>query len=326
MPRKNRRSRNSTKRRTIRRDSRRSRNTRRSRNSRRSRNTRRSRTYKKNFKKLTKTKKRDERNRIIIVGGGEEEEEEVPLITDYAPGRPGTEIPIPDYIKQTLELGNEIIQKPELKANLLKKPHFRFLRDVVSATMKYAGIDEKELFTEFPKEELEELFTKEPGKHIDKKIKKKYLDIVINFIGYAVGYKIRVNPSKIIAGHEPEKTNFLLQSLFKAVKDENIDLSVAVARTKSGETPEGVRPRVKAAPGQESTYLSPNGGVKPESSEVSMSDIKAALKITQDKLKKEQEEQEKMIHEERELLEQILSNSEKCEMYLLEGLKGLEKP
>ena len=192
--------------------------------------------------------------------------------------------------------------------------------------MKYARIDEKELFTEFPKEELEELFTKESGKHIDKEIKKKYLDIVINFIGYAVGYKIRVNPSKIIAGHEPEKTNFLLQSLFKAVKDENIDLNEVVTRTIAGETPEGVRPRVKAEPEQESTDSSSKGGVKPESSEESMGGIKAALKSAQDKLKKEQEEQKKMSHEERQFLEEIHMKAGDCEKYLLEELEGLEKP
>ena len=149
---------------------------------------------------------------------------------------------------------------------------------------------------------------------------------MINFTGNAIGYEIKVNPNKIIAGHEPEKTNFLLQSLFKAVTDENIDLSVAVARTKSGETPEGVRPRVKAAPEQESTDSSSKGGVKPESSEESMGGIKAALKSAQDKLKKEQEEQKKMSHEERQFLEEIHMKAGDCEKYLLEELEGLEKP
>lgn len=313
MPRKNRRSRNSTKRRTIRRNTRTSKNSRRLRNTRRSTNTRRSRSYKKNLKKLTKTKKRDERNRIIIVGGskegkGEEGGEQREEVTDYAPARSGPKLPT--WITGTLQTLGTIIQNPELTPDLLKQPSFIFLRDVVSATMKYADIPEEEIFTKDLHEKINAIEgNKETAVEVKRKTMLDYLNILKEFIEKNLGYNIDVDPEKIIAGSEPEKTNFLLQKLYEVVVR--------------------LKPQVQEeAESQQRTYLVQNkeGEEEAETPQESMDQLITALRKQQQKTQKEKEGQAKRSLEERELLEQILSNSEKCEMYLLEGLKGLEKP
>ena len=50
----------------------------------------------------------------------------------------------------------------------------------------------------------------------DKESKIKYLTTLIDCVGNSLGRPIDVNPKKIVAGHEPEKTNALLQALYEA--------------------------------------------------------------------------------------------------------------
>eukprot|EP01046_Picozoa_sp_COSAG06_P065637 COSAG06_NODE_16211_length_1013_cov_1.308534_1_plen_66_part_10 len=45
----------------------------------------------------------------------------------------------PAWIQQTQQTLGTIVTKPKLTDNLLKKPPFRFLHDVVSATAKATG-------------------------------------------------------------------------------------------------------------------------------------------------------------------------------------------
>ena len=50
----------------------------------------------------------------------------------------------------------------------------------------------------------------------DKEGKVGFLSKLITLVELCIEEQIDVKPQKIVAGHEPEKTNYLLQCLFKA--------------------------------------------------------------------------------------------------------------
>lgn len=67
----------------------------------------------------------------------------------------------------------------------------------------------------------------------------RYLTMLITCVGNSLGYAIDVNPKKIVAGHEPEKTNALLQALHEAATADPGAGQQAVQRTLAGEMPGG---------------------------------------------------------------------------------------
>ncbi len=89
---------------------------------------------------------------------------------------------------------------------LLSKPPFRYLHDIFLATMGATGFAGG-LFTE------EEMDSK--ANH-EKDAKINILTKMITLTEMMVGEKIDVKPSKIVAGLEPERTNYLLQQMFRA--------------------------------------------------------------------------------------------------------------
>jgi TRAF3-interacting protein 1 len=89
---------------------------------------------------------------------------------------------------------------------LLSKPPFRYLHDIFLATMAAAEFGNG-LFTE------EEMDSK--ANH-EKDAKISILTKMITLTEMIVGEKIDVKPTKIVAGLEPERTNYFLQQLFRA--------------------------------------------------------------------------------------------------------------
>lgn len=84
------------------------------------------------------------------------------------------------------------------------KPPFRYLHDIFLATMQATGFanglyDDNELDTK--------------ANH-DKDAKINILAKMITLTEMIVGEKMDVKPSKIVAGLEPERTNYFLQRLF----------------------------------------------------------------------------------------------------------------
>ena len=84
------------------------------------------------------------------------------------------------------------------------KPPFRYLHDIFVATIVATGFangiyDEAEMDTK--------------ANH-DKDVKVNILAKMITITEMIVGEKIDVKPSKIVAGLEPERTNYFLQRLF----------------------------------------------------------------------------------------------------------------
>lgn len=93
-----------------------------------------------------------------------------------------------------------------MSEKLLSKPPFRYLHDIFTATQAATNYGNGL----YSGEELD-------GKAItEKDAKINWLVKLISLTELVVGEEIDVKPTKIIAGHEPEKTNAFLQAMFRA--------------------------------------------------------------------------------------------------------------
>ena len=98
-----------------------------------------------------------------------------------------------DWIQQTQATLGTLVKKPKLSDNLLKKPPFRFIHDVVAAVTQSTGFAQGL----FAADEMDAKAIK------DKDAKIAYLTKVIDCVGFAVGSPVPVNPKKVVAGHGP---------------------------------------------------------------------------------------------------------------------------
>ncbi|CAG0918717.1 unnamed protein product [Notodromas monacha] len=174
-------------------------------------------------------------------------------------------------VAQTQEALGKYVKKPPLSEKLLKKPPFRFLHDVVKAVMVETGFFDG-LYTP---DELNSDLVKE------KEAKIAFLQKAINVLSIATGETIAAKPSKIVAGHEVEKTNEFLQALGKALS-KKVEFDVksinpkyvtsskdAVARVLAGEKPGEKKKATKDKPaaketGKEKAGAKPTAKPKPE--------------------------------------------------------------
>ncbi|CAL1533157.1 unnamed protein product [Lymnaea stagnalis] len=113
----------------------------------------------------------------------------------------------PKIAKKTQDTLGKIIKKPPLTEKLLGKPPFRFLHDITTSVIKTTGFMQG-LFTE---SEMNSENVKEKNDKIA--FLQKAIDIVVAVTGKPVSAK----PIKIVAGHEPERTNEFLQALADAI-------------------------------------------------------------------------------------------------------------
>eukprot|EP00968_Pinguiococcus_pyrenoidosus_P007099 scaffold470_cov257-Pinguiococcus_pyrenoidosus.AAC.14 len=125
--------------------------------------------------------------------------------------------------------------RPRLTDKLLGKPPFRFLHDIISAVIRNTGFGAG-LFSE---EEMDSANVR------DKQSKITYLEKIIRLVGMQLNTLVSARPSKIVAGHEPENTNVLLQ-LLGLCATKVPDSSAAVAAI-LGNAPEPKQP--ERAPG-----------------------------------------------------------------------------
>ena len=99
--------------------------------------------------------------------------------------------------------GEPLVRKPKLTENLLKKPPFRFLHDVISEVIRSSGFA-KDVFDEHESD----------SKNVkDKESKVAYLNKIIDYVSETTGTRVPVRPLKVVAGLEPELTNQFLQQL-----------------------------------------------------------------------------------------------------------------
>lgn len=132
----------------------------------------------------------------------------------------------PNVIKKTQDTLGKVIKKPPLTEKLLNKPPFRFLHDIVTEVIKTNGFF-KGLYQN---DEMNSANVKE------KEAKIGFLQKAIDCVALVTGESLSVRPSKVVAGHEPEKTNEFLQLLGKACM-KKLDSKDGVKKVLAGEKP-----------------------------------------------------------------------------------------
>ncbi|XP_051938594.1 TRAF3-interacting protein 1 isoform X2 [Hippocampus zosterae] len=127
-------------------------------------------------------------------------------------------------VKKTQEALGKVIKKPPLTEKLLSKPPFRYLHDIFNEIIRTTGFM-KGLYKD---SELKSDNVK------DKETKMAFLQKAIDVVILVSGEPVAAKPARIVAGHEPEKTNELLQAIAKCCLNK-LSSEEAVKRILSGE-------------------------------------------------------------------------------------------
>ncbi|NXL91242.1 MIPT3 protein, partial [Alectura lathami] len=118
----------------------------------------------------------------------------------------------------------QVIRKPPLTDRLLSKPPFRYLHDVITEVIRVTGFM-KGLYSDF---ELKSDNVK------DKDAKISFLQKAIDAVVMVTGEPLSVKPARVVAGHEPEKTNEFLQAIGRCCLNK-LSSDVAVKKILAGE-------------------------------------------------------------------------------------------
>ncbi|KAK2839539.1 hypothetical protein Q5P01_013279 [Channa striata] len=127
-------------------------------------------------------------------------------------------------VKKTQDTLGKIIKKPPLTEKLLNKPPFRYLHDIFSEVIRTTGFM-KGLYGE---NEMKSDNVK------DKDSKIVFLQKAIDVVILVSGEPLAAKPARIVAGHEPEKTNEMLQAIAKCCLNK-MSSDEAVKRVLAGE-------------------------------------------------------------------------------------------
>ncbi|KAI3356500.1 hypothetical protein L3Q82_017707 [Scortum barcoo] len=127
-------------------------------------------------------------------------------------------------VKKTQDTLGKVIKKPPLTEKLLSKPPFRYLHDIFSEIIRTTGFM-KGLYGE---NEMKSDNVK------DKDSKIVFLQKAIDVVMLVSGEPLAAKPARIVAGHEPEKTNELLQAIAKCCLNK-MSSDDAVKRVLAGE-------------------------------------------------------------------------------------------
>ncbi|XP_034862644.1 TRAF3-interacting protein 1 isoform X5 [Mirounga leonina] len=127
-------------------------------------------------------------------------------------------------VKRTQEALGRVIRRPPLTEKLLSKPPFRYLHDIITEVIRMTGFM-KGLYTDA---ELKSDNVK------DKDAKISFLQKAIDVVVMVSGEPLSAKPARIVAGHEPERTNELLQRIGKCCLSK-LSSDEAVKRVLAGE-------------------------------------------------------------------------------------------
>ncbi|XP_064925296.1 TRAF3-interacting protein 1 isoform X2 [Columba livia] len=151
-------------------------------------------------------------------------------------------------VRRTQESLGRVIRKPPLTERLLGKPPFRYLHDVITEVIRVTGFM-KGLYTDF---ELKSENVK------DKDAKISFLRKAIDAVVMVTGEPLSVKPERVVAGHEPEKTNEFLQAIGKCCLNK-LSSDAAVKKILAGE-----RADAKGKPPSSKSRDKESRGSKPE--------------------------------------------------------------
>ncbi|XP_077011663.1 TRAF3-interacting protein 1 isoform X8 [Tamandua tetradactyla] len=127
-------------------------------------------------------------------------------------------------VRRTQEALGKVIRRPPLTEKLLNKPPFRYLHDIITEVIRITGFM-KGLYTDA---EMKSDNVK------DKDAKIGFLQKAIDVVIMVSGEPLSAKPARIVAGHEPERTNELLQLIGKCCVNK-LSSEDAVKRVLSGE-------------------------------------------------------------------------------------------
>uniref|UniRef100_A0A9L0JAY5 TRAF3-interacting protein 1 n=1 Tax=Equus asinus TaxID=9793 RepID=A0A9L0JAY5_EQUAS len=127
-------------------------------------------------------------------------------------------------VKRTQEALGKVIRRPPLTEKLLNKPPFRYLHDIITEVIRMTGFM-KGLYTDA---EMKSDNVK------DKDAKISFLQKAIDVVVLVSGEPLLAKPARIVAGHEPERTNELLQRIGKCCLSK-LSSDDAVKRVLAGE-------------------------------------------------------------------------------------------
>uniref|UniRef100_A0A4W4FN28 TRAF3-interacting protein 1 n=1 Tax=Electrophorus electricus TaxID=8005 RepID=A0A4W4FN28_ELEEL len=130
--------------------------------------------------------------------------------------------------KKTQETLGKVIKKPPLTEKLLSKPPFRYLHDILSEVIRTTGFM-KGLYGEAE-------MKSENVKDKDSKI--AFLQKAIDVVMLVSGEPLTAKPARIVAGHEPEKTNEMLQAIAKCCLNK-VSSDEAVRQVLAGDKVDG---------------------------------------------------------------------------------------
>ncbi|CAD7961341.1 unnamed protein product [Amoebophrya sp. A25] len=112
---------------------------------------------------------------------------------------------LPEWLLETQRGLGQALDKPRLTADRLIKPPFRFLFDIVAALFELYALD---CFDEL----LPANYTPST-----KQEKIEWLTQWASIVSSELGEGIEISALKVVCGHEPERTNFLLQKTWQLV-------------------------------------------------------------------------------------------------------------
>ncbi|XP_074254870.1 TRAF3-interacting protein 1 isoform X3 [Saimiri boliviensis] len=139
-------------------------------------------------------------------------------------------------VRRTQEALGKVIRRPPLTEKLLSKPPFRYLHDIITEVIRMTGFM-KGLYTD----------TEMKSDNVkDKDAKISFLQKAIDVVVMVSGEPLLAKPARIVAGHEPERTNELLQIIGKCCLNK-LSSDDAVRRVLAGEKGE-VKGRASLAP------------------------------------------------------------------------------
>ncbi|XP_021102981.1 TRAF3-interacting protein 1 isoform X6 [Heterocephalus glaber] len=127
-------------------------------------------------------------------------------------------------VRRTQEALGKVIRRPPLTEKLLSKPPFRYLHDIITEVIRMTGFL-KGLYTD---SEMKSDNVK------DKDAKISFLQKAIDVVVMVSGEPLLAKPARIVAGHEPERTNELLQMIGKCCLNK-LSSDEAVKRVLAGE-------------------------------------------------------------------------------------------